>query len=53
MRGLNMMMVMSVCETVVHIGRQYTNRLGIWQVILACVLQSCSYAIDGECHYIA
>ena len=47
MRGLNMMMVMVVCKTVVHSERQYTNRLGIWQVISACVLQTRSDAIDG------
>ncbi len=35
MRGLNMMMVVLVCKAVVHSERQYTNRLGIWQVIFS------------------
>ena len=33
--GLNEMMVMDLREPVVHIGRQYTNRRGIWQVSLS------------------
>jgi hypothetical protein len=30
-QGLGMSMVMSVCETVVHIGWQYIRLEGIWQ----------------------